>query len=291
MLKHQLTFLTFLQALRPNQWVKGVFIVLPLVFGGQLFNPFAVGKVAVMVLLFSLASSAVYLVNDTFDIEEDKHHPEKKKRLLASGRISTRQAYSLSGMLAGLSLGGSFLFIPQAGFIIAIYLLLNYFYSSYLKKIVIIDVFCIGFFYYLRIGAGGVASGVMLSNWIIMCTVLLALFLGFNKRKHDLVYNSTRSTALTYDQSFLDRMISIIAASLIMSYALYVMDKETIAKFGTSALVYSVPFVYYGIFRYIYLLDSRVWGGDPVRILLNDKAMLATVVSWVLACIVIIYFF
>lgn len=277
------------RALRPHQWVKGVFIVLPLIFGGQLFNPRAVIETLAMVVLFSLASSGVYLINDIFDLAEDRIHPEKKNRPLASGSISPQQAGWLAALLLILSLGGSFVLKWEAGFIIAFYLVLNYFYSRYFKKVVIVDVFCVGAFYYLRVFAGGVISRVMLSHWIVMCTVLLALFLGFNKRKYDLAYNAGGGAASPYDHSFLDRMISIIASALVMSYALYVMDPQTMAKFGTRALIYTVPFVFYGIFRYIYLMDKRILGGDPARILLKDGPLKWAVFLWLLACAVVIY--
>ncbi len=277
-------------ALRPYQWIKSAFVFLPLIFGGKLFHVPTFIKTVWMALIFALASSAVYVLNDIYDLTEDQKHPDKCRRPLAAGVMTLSRARMIIVSLSLITLVLSYTVNIHAAFIIMAYFLLNYLYSKYLKHIVIIDVFCIGAFYYLRILAGGVASDVYLSNWIIMCSVLLALFIGFNKRKYDVDFEKDNHAQTdSYTRYYIDRMISVIASSLIMSYALYVMDRETIAKFHTTALIYTVPFVYYGIFRYIYLVDMKLLGGDPVRILWKDGVLKLTVLLWLLTCTVIIY--
>ncbi|HQO58811.1 MAG TPA: decaprenyl-phosphate phosphoribosyltransferase [Candidatus Omnitrophota bacterium] len=279
------------KALRPHQWVKSAFVFLPLIFGSKLFEPQAFLKTLGMSVVFALASSAVYLLNDIYDLEEDKKHPDKCTRPLAAGLMTGRQAVLLIMALSAVSLSCAYFLNSRAAGILLVYFFLNLVYSRYLKRIVIIDVFCIGVFYYLRIAAGGIVSEVSLSSWILICSVLLALFIGFNKRKYDLDFGpQNNGGGDTYTRYYIDRMISIIASSLIMSYALYVMDKETVAKFHTQALIYTVPLAYYGIFRYIYLVDMRLLGGDPVRILWKDHVLKLTVLLWLIVCAAVIYF-
>ena len=278
-------------AMRPHQWAKGIFIFLPIVFGGQLFDLPVFLRTFYMFVLFSLMASAMYLVNDIIDLEEDRQHPEKRNRALASGKITVLQAKITAAALVLIAVPGSFFLNIHGGYLILVYLSANYLYMRYLKHAVIIDVFCIGLFFYLRILAGGIASDVVLSNWIIMCTVLLALFLGFNKRRYDLEYSKgDRPVLEKYNISFIDRMISVIASSLIVAYTLYVMDAATIARFQTDNLIYSVPFVYYGIFRYIYLMETKWFGGDPARIMFRDYKIQITMALWLAVCIAVIYF-
>jgi 4-hydroxybenzoate polyprenyltransferase len=279
------------KALRPHQWVKSAFVFLPLIFGSKLFDLQAFLKTLSMSIIFAFASSAVYLLNDLYDLSEDKKHPDKCARPLAAGLMTPCQAVFLILTLSVLSLTCAYVLNLWAAGVLLIYFSLNLIYSKYLKRVVIIDVFCIGVFYYLRIAAGGIVSNVSLSSWIIICSVLLALFIGFNKRKYDLDFGPQNNSGNdAYTRYYIDRMISIIASSLIMSYALYVMDKETIAKFHTNALIYTVPLAYYGIFRYIYLVDMRLLGGDPVRILWKDHVLKLTVLLWLIVCAIVIYF-
>lgn len=278
-------------AMRPHQWTKGVFILLPLVFGQKLTDHTSLYRTGVIFFAYALISSGIYILNDILDVEEDRHHPEKKKRPLAAGKITVKQAYITAFLLIGSMLPISFVIDIRAGFVLLVYLFLNYFYMRYLKHAVIIDVFCIGAFFYLRILAGGIACGVVLSNWIIMCTVLLALFIGFNKRRYDLEFSKeTRPVFTKYNSYFVDRMISVISTSLIISYTFYVMDENTIQRFGSNNLIYSVPFVYYGVFRYLYLMDTKWYGGDPARLLIRDYKLQLTLFLWLLVCTFVIYF-
>lgn len=283
--------LDLIKALRPHQWAKGIFILLPLIFGQKLMNETALVRTFWMLIVFNLSASAMYLINDILDVDEDRNHPEKSKRPLAAGRVSLTQVITTAVILLAIAVPAAFLLDQRAGALIVFYLGVNYLYMRYLKNAVIIDVFFIGIFFYLRILAGAIASDVVLSNWIIMCTTLLALFLGFNKRKYDLEVSKTSRAVFTkYNSYFIDRMISMIGTSLVISYSLYVMDPATIARFSSNNLIYTVPFVYYGIFRYIYLIDTKWFGGDPAKILIGDYKIQLTMVLWLIVCVGVIYF-
>lgn len=280
-----------LTSLRISHWAKGIFIYLPLIFGKSLFDLEAFWRTSVMFVLFGSASSAMYLINDVCDIQEDRAHPQKKLRPIAAGKIAPLHALLAAAVLLSTILPCSLLLSSHATSVLIFYVGLNFLYVRALKHAVIIDVFCLGAFFYLRIVAGSVASGVALSNWILVCTVLLALFLGYNKRRYDIDFSKhDRPVMSKYDKYFLDRVISVVASSLVMAYSLYVIDAETIHRFGTNHLLYTIPFVYYGIFRYMYLLDTKWWGGDPVKILFADYKLQISIVLWLIVTVVVIYF-
>lgn len=279
------------KAMRPHQWLKNSFILLPLVFGQQLFNMGPLLNTFYILIFFSLVSSSIYMLNDIIDIDEDRQHPEKSKRPLASGKLTTTQAKIAAFVLLAISLPGSFLVNPYAGIVVLLYIFLNYLYSQYLKHAVIIDVFCIGAFFYLRILLGSITGDVALSNWIVICTFLLALFLGFNKRRYDIEFSKkTRPVFSKYNKYFIDRMISVISSSIVVTYALYAMDPATRERFGTDHLIISIPFVYYGIFRYLYLMDMKWFGGDPANVLVRDYKMIINMSLWLSVSIGVIYF-
>ncbi|MCX5700293.1 MAG: decaprenyl-phosphate phosphoribosyltransferase [Candidatus Omnitrophica bacterium] len=282
-------------ALRPKQWIKNFFIFLPLIFGKKLFVYPTNLKTIIAFFLFSITSSVVYLINDIIDIEKDKFHPTKRLRPIASGKLMTREAWAVAAILGAMSIAFSFQLNIYFGMIIITYLALNVLYSKLLKDVVIIDVFCIGVFFLLRIIAGSIVANVQMSHWIIFTTVLLALFLGFNKRRQELsmlgkkaTYH--RHTLMQYNSYFIDQMVFVITSSIVVCYMLYTVDPATIARFGTSHLMYSIPFVYYGIFRYLYLIHKLKKEGDPTRILIADKVMQLNLAIWFLVCIAVIYF-
>lgn len=281
-------------ALRPKHWIKNLFIFLALIFGKKLLVFPANLKTVIAFCLFSLAASVVYLVNDIIDIEKDKIHPTKRLRPIASGKVSIRQATITAFILGILSIALAFMLDVYFGYIVVIYLVFNFIYSKILKEVAIIDVFCIGCFFLLRIISGGVVIGVELSHWIIIMTVLLALFLGFNKRRQELKLLERGAThhrpALTkYNLYFIDQMIAITASSIVIAYTLYTVDARTVREFGTKSLMFSIPFVYYGVFRYLYLIHKVKRDGDPTAILLSDRKMQINLMLWVIVCITIIY--
>jgi 4-hydroxybenzoate polyprenyltransferase len=283
------------RALRLEQWIKNFFIFLPVIFGGKLFEYPANLYAMVAFLLFSIAASSVYIINDILDVEEDRAHPAKRFRPVASGGLSKNEAYTVAALLAVTAIIAAFLFNELFGVLIVIYMFLNYLYSRLFKHEVIFDVFFIGAFFLLRIIAGSVVAGVQMSHWIIFMTVLLALFLGFNKRRQELlIFNQEgfkqRRVLANYNLYFIDQIISVLTASIVVVYMLYAVDLETMRRVGNKHLIYSIPFVYYGIFRYLYLIHKLKKEGDPIRILLADVRMQINLVIWLFVCISVIYF-
>lgn len=283
-----------LYSLRPKQWIKNLFIFLPLIFGKKLLvfpdnlNTF------IAFCIFSLAASSVYILNDIIDIRKDKLHPAKRLRPLASGKIGIGEASAAGFILCVVSLAASFALNTYFGYIVIAYLMFNIIYSIALKEVVIIDVFCIGLFFWLRIMAGSAVSGAALSYWIIIMTMLLALFLGFNKRRQELKLlgkkaSVHRSVLMKYNLYFIDQMITVITSSIVISYMLYTVNARTVQEFGSENLIFSIPFVYYGIFRYLYLIHKVKRDGDPTRILLSDRMSQANIAAWIIVCAAIIY--
>ncbi len=280
--------------MRLQQWIKNLFLFAALVFSGHLLNRGDVEATVIGFFFFSLVTSGIYVFNDIMDVETDRLHPVKSLRPLPSGRLSIGTAYGASVVLVAVGLAGSFLLRSEFGLVAAAYLTTNVAYSLWLKRIVIVDVMTIAAGFVLRVIAGAVLIQVPTSEWLIICTVLLSLFLGFSKRRHELTYletdaNTHRSVLQHYSPYFLDQMIGIVTASTVMSYALYTISDETVRKFGTKHLIYTVPFVLYGIFRYLYLVHKREEGGNPTRLALTDRPLLINIVLWIVAASFIIY--
>jgi len=281
-------------SMRPSHWVKNLFLFAALIFSGRLLylNDFLLTLVGFFV--FSLGSSGIYLINDIADIEKDRLHPEKSLRPIPSGALSVTMAGVAAAFLLLLALVGAFFVNYRFGLVTAAYVLVNIAYSYYLKNIVILDVMSIAVSFVLRVVAGAVIIGVPSSEWLILCTLLLSLFLGFAKRRHELLILENKATDHRavlehYSPYFLDQMTAIVTASTVMSYAIYTISDETVKKFNTKSLMYTVPFVLYGIFRYLYLVHKREEGGNPTKILLTDVPLILNVLAWVLVCAYIIY--
>lgn len=282
------------QALRPSQWTKNLFIFLPLIFGKKmLFFPSDLNAVAAFVL-FSFAASAAYLVNDVNDIEKDKSHPLKRLRPIASGRLNLKTAQLVALLIGVIVVALSFLLNFLFGVVIVCYLVLNLFYSKILKDIVIIDVFCVATFFLMRVVAGGFVAGVVLSHWIIIMATLLALFLAFGKRRSELSLSNDaanhRYVLGKYDVYFIDQVIMVIMSSIVVTYMLYTFDARTVKEFNGTGLIFSIPFVYYGIFRYLYIIHKVKQCSDPTAILLSDRMTQLNILLWLIVCIAIIYF-
>lgn len=280
--------------MRISHWVKNLFLFAALIFSGHLLQPDYLLTTLLGFFLFSLASSAIYLINDIADIEKDKVHPVKSKRPIASGALSVKAAAIAAALLLIFSLATSFQVETRFGVVTVAYVMINLAYSVYLKKVVIVDVMAVAAGFVLRVVAGAVLINVPASEWLILCTLLLSLFLGFSKRRHELMVLERsavqhRSVLLHYSPSFLDQMTAIVTASTVMSYALYTISEETVRKFDTHNLIYTIPFVLYGIFRYLYLVHKKEEGGNPTKILLTDIPMIVNVLAWILACVLIIY--
>lgn len=288
------TLRSIIASMRLPHWVKNLFLFAALIFSGRLLYIEDFLLTLVGFLLFSIGSSGIYLVNDIADVEKDKLHPEKCRRPIPSGELGIGTAWAAAVILLAIALAGSFIVSPRFGVVTATYILINLAYSFYLKHVVILDVMSIAISFVLRVVAGAVIIGVPSSEWLILCTLLLSLFLGFAKRRHELLILEKDATVHRavlehYSPYFLDQMTAIVTASTVMSYALYTISDETVRKFNTKSLIYTVPFVLYGIFRYLYLVHKREKGGNPTKIILTDIPLILNVVAWVLVCAYIIY--
>lgn len=284
-----------IQSLRPRQWLKNGFIVLPLIFAQKAFDYLSLFVCLSAVGAFCLASSAVYLVNDLVDLEADRKHPVKKLRPFAAGQISpgvckvTAAILFVTSLLWAVWIGRGFLGI------LAIYLIVQLAYNYRLKEAVILDIFCVSSGFFLRVIAGAAAVQVEVSHWLIICTVLLSMLLALAKRRQEIELlgeneaGNHRKILFKYSSYLLDQMIGVITAGVLLSYMLYCVSPETIEKFHTDHLIYSFPFVLYGLFRYLYLIHRKNQGGEPEKILLSDLPLLLDVIMWVILCVAIIY--
>lgn len=301
--------LSLLRALRPHQWVKNVFVFAALVFAsgergegfGGLFagDRWDVYRTLFAFAAFCLGASAIYLVNDVMDVESDKKHPTKRKRPIAAGEVSVRAAIGASlcciggalflGQLAG---GGS----APVLWIVAGYMALNLAYSLKLKHVVIVDAFCIAGGFLLRVLAGGQAANAEISHWLLLCTLFLALFLALCKRRAetDLLgagRGEHRAILLEYTTGFLDQMVTVLAACTIVTYTMYTVAEETARKFGSEhRLVWTVPFVVFGLARYMLLVQTQKGGGSPTRVLLGgDLLFFLNGLGWVAVVLWAVY--
>ena len=289
------TIVAIFKSLRPGQWVKNILVFAPLVFAQQAFDQHAATRSLAAFALFCLASGAVYLVNDLLDRASDRRHPVKCRRPIASGALSPAAAAVTAAVLATAVLLAAALLDRRVAFVLGIYLLVNLLYSRVLKNLVILDVMTIATGFVLRVVAGGLAVGVALSSWLLLCTSLLALFLGFGKRRHELELlqadaSSHRPILLNYSPYFLDQLIAVVTTSTLVSYSLYTMDPSVHQKLGTPYLPLTIPFVLYGIFRYLYLIHQEKEGGDPSQLILGDRPLLVNVLLWAATAFTILYY-
>jgi 4-hydroxybenzoate polyprenyltransferase len=285
---------SLVSALRPKQWVKNLFVLLPGVFASELFAPETLARLAAAFAVFCAVSSSVYLLNDVLDREADRQHPTKRYRAIASGRVSPSLAVAVAAALAvGGIAAATLVNLPFAGFV-AGYLVLTLGYTLHFKHAVILDVMFLAAGFVVRVAAGAAAIEVEASEWLLLCSLLLALFLGFSKRRHELTLleggaSGHRRVLVHYSPELLDQMIVIVATAVILCYILYTVWPSTVEKFGTKHLIYTVPFVIYGIFRYFYLIHQRQSGGDPTDSLLTDRPLLASVLLWGAIAVGVIY--
>lgn len=283
-----------ISSMRIQQWIKNLFIFAALIFSANLFNFRDLALTVLGFILFSFSASGIYIINDIADLEKDKYHPLKSRRPLPSGLLSKNTAYGAAFSLLIFGLAGSYFLDRIFSVIILLYVVINLVYSFKLKEIVILDVMTIAAGFVLRVVSGAVLISVPTSEWLIICTVLLSLFLGFSKRRHELILLENqamghRSVLRYYSPVFLDQMISIVTATTVMSYALYTISDETVHKFGTTHLIYTVPFVLYGIFRYLYLVHKKEEGGNPAKLALADIPLLVNIILWFICVTLIIY--
>lgn len=283
-----------IKAMRPVQWVKNVFVLAPLVFAERLLELDLLLRVGMAFAAFCFAASAIYLVNDLRDREDDRKHPLKKDRPIASGALSVRGAVIAAAVLALGALGLAFALGAKFAALLGTYLAINFAYSNGLKKVVILDVMAVSSGYVIRVMAGAEAISVEVSQWLLLCTTFLALFLIFSKRRHELVLladdaGGHRSVLNHYSPDFLDQMINVVTASTVVSYSLYCVDPATIERFESNQLIFTLPMVLYGIFRYLYLIYQRPEERNPTEALLSDWPFVLNVVIWGLVVMWVVY--
>lgn len=286
----------FISLLRPHQWLKNIFVFLPLFFDKKLLHIDYLVNAIWAFAAFSLAASAIYCLNDIMDIEADRRHPKKRLRPLASGKISKTQAYVIMAILISISLAIACFAFESKNLlaIIAIYIVLNIGYCIRLKHIAIVDVFIIASGFCLRVAAGGVATDIWISQWIVLQTFLLALFLAFAKRRDDVViYNRDGSKARKninrYNLEFLNNAISIVATMTMMCYIIWCVSEEVIARMGTNQLYITAAFALMGVMRYLQITIVDNKSGSPTKILLKDRFIHFCVAGWVATFLVLIY--
>ena len=274
-----------LQALRPKQWLKNLFVFAPLLFGKAFLDPHKVNLALIAFGLFSAMASSVYILNDILDVERDRLHPSKKDRPIASGRLPIPLAAAIGILLGAGALTLAFIHMPPLATILAIYASVNIAYSLGLKHVVILDIFAIAVGFVLRVFGGAVAIEVEASRWLLTCTIFISLFLAACKRRGEITLvgdsNATRAVLRSYSIGYVDQIINLSAAGTVMTYALYTLDPVTIAKLHTHDLIFTLPFVIYGVLRYMHIVQHKGQGGSPTEALLKDRMILVTVVGYV----------
>jgi len=287
-------FAAIIKLVRVKQWVKNLFVFAPLVFSLQLFDAPLLLKTVAAFFAFSLVSSSLYAMNDIVDLERDRYHPRKQKRPLPAGLLTIPQAAVVGVLCLGC---GAFLALrldlAVAG-VLVVYLLMNIFYSLWGKNIIILDTMLIAVGFVLRVLAGAYAIAVPPSSWMLVATFFLALLLGMGKRYNELRVMqdesaSHREVLEEYNEPLLRQLFAVASSATIVAYALYTMDPEVVAAFRTENLVFTLPFVVFGVFRYLYLVFKHELGGDPTELVYKDRTMLAIVVLWVISVVILIY--
>jgi 4-hydroxybenzoate polyprenyltransferase len=281
-------------SLRPDQWTKNLIVFAALIFAVKLLDPAALALASAAFLIFCVLSGCVYLMNDVSDREADRRHPLKRWRPIASGALGAGTALAWAVGLSTVALAAAYALRPLFALTAAAYLALFVLYTRTFKHVVILDVMSIAIGFVLRAVAGGLVIGVPVSDWLLVCTILLALFLGLAKRRHEITMladgaSGHRRILEEYDPYLLDQMIAIVAAATLVVYIIYCASPETAERFGTRLLVLTTPFPIYGIFRYLYLVHRKHGGGSPSDMLLRDRPLLGCVALWGIAVVLLIY--
>jgi 4-hydroxybenzoate polyprenyltransferase len=281
-------------ALRPKQWLKNGLVLAALIFSKHALELVPVLRALAGALLFCAAASGLYLVNDIRDIEQDRAHPTKRLRPLASGALGIRAGALTAALLLGSSLPLGFLLAVPFGVVLLIYVVTTLGYCWGLKNVVILDVFVLASGFVLRAVAGAEVIDARPSEWLFICTLLLALFVALCKRRSEVMLlgedkGKHRSVLDFYTPAFLDQMISAVAGAVIVCYSLYTMSDWTVNRVGSTNLLYSIPFVIFALFRYLYLVHLREQGGAPEHVFLTDKGMIMTIVGWVAVVVAVLY--
>ncbi|MEM7482312.1 MAG: decaprenyl-phosphate phosphoribosyltransferase [Acidobacteriota bacterium] len=287
-------FGALIRSMRPTQWAKNLFVLAPLVFSELLLDGNALPRALAAFGAFCLAASAIYLLNDVKDRERDRHHPLKQHRPIAAGTLPVSVAVGAAAAAAIVALVVAWMLNPVCALVVGIYLVLNGLYTLHLKEVVILDVMIISLGFVLRVLVGGAAIGVAISNWLLLCTIFLALFLAFSKRRHEITLLADRAKDQRlvlgqYSETFLDQMINVVTASAVVSYALWAVSPEATEAFGGTYLLYTVPLVLFGVFRYLYLVYQKPGKRNPTEALMEDLPFLTNLALWGTAVVLIVY--
>ncbi len=280
--------------MRIRQWTKNAFVLAAVIFDRQLTNPTSVMRSLAGMLLFCLLSSSIYIINDIVDVEADRQHPKKKLRPIASGRVPIQLAAGFAGLLVTTALVGGFLLAPVFGMILSAYFVMNLAYSTRLKHVPLIDVLIIAAGFVLRVGSGvSLIQVERFSPWLYVVTTLFALYIGFGKRRAELMLLTDKADVHRkvldgYNIPFLDQLITIVSATTIVSYSLYTFSAPNLPE--NHSMMLTIPFVLYGIFRYLYLIQIQGEGGAPEELLLTDRPLQGTIALWGLSILIIFYF-
>lgn len=285
-----MNLIALLKLMRPKQWIKNFFVFAAIIFSGKFLDAGLLGANLLTFALFCLTSSSIYIINDIVDIEKDRSHPTKKFRPLPSGKISARAAIICCAVLVAAVAAISYRYLDiRISGIYLLYFAINILYCFILKNIVIIDVMTITLGFVLRVASGGYATGVQVSTWLFLCTILLSLFLALNKRKSEILTLkedcvSHRRILEEYSVSSIDKMLTTVTPSILMAYCLY-----TFSSTQSRTMMFTIPFVLYGVFRYEYLIDKDNAGGKPEDVFWKDFPFLADMLLWGISVLVIIY--
>ena len=283
-----------LLSLRPKQWIKNLFIFPALLFSKNLFDPEVLLTAVAAFIIFCFLSGSVYLFNDISDREEDRRHPVKSKRPIASGLLRLGAAKTAMVLLVLASLGAALLVNLNFALVAIGYLAVQITYSLFLRQMFLLDVFAIASGFFLRVYAGAQVINVPISSWLLLCTIFLSLFLALGKRRSEMLLlgkqpDGHRRVLTRYDLGLLDQMVSVVTAGTVLSYSLYTLSPETVARFQTRNLWLTIPLVLFGVFRYLALVYQNQEGGNPENILLTDKALMATILLYLLVVVGILY--
>ena len=287
------SLIALIKTMRPKQWTKNGILFAALVFDAKLLTPVYLFQTVLGFVLFCLISGVVYTINDLVDVEKDRRHPQKRTRPLASGTLSTRFAIAAAVVIGGGSLAIGFWLNAIFAWILTGYLALQIAYSFKLKQVVLLDVMTIAAGFVLRVGAGvPLVDAERFSPWLYICTTLLALFLGLGKRRGELLLlkddaHNHRTTLRSYNLPFLDQLISVVTSSTVLAYALYTFSAPNLPENHTMML--TIPFVIYGIFRYLFLVHVRHWTMPPDEVLLKDRPSQINIVLWGVLAVIILY--
>jgi len=284
----------FILSMRPRQWIKNLIVFAAIIFAQKLGDFDAILKTVFAFICFSIISGCGYIFNDILDIEGDKIHPQKKNRSIAAGRLKILPALLLSIGVIIITLAASFLVKYQFGFVILGYFILTTCYSLVLKHIVILDVLTLAIGFVFRVVGGAVIISVIISPWLVGCTMLLALFISLCKRRHELILleaeaSSHRAILKEYTPAFIDEMIAAVTGSILIAYSFYACSPEVQNKLDAPYLPFTIIFVLYGILRYLYLVHQKSAGGIPELDIIRDKPLLVDILLWIIAVIIIVY--